>query len=71
MFGKVPFERRWASCCVVVANLQRSVLVVPDSSVFSDADGETARLDAQFAADPATKGQLIRHLQVGLNKHYC
>jgi hypothetical protein len=54
----------WQSCCVRVPNLQRSLLVVPRESVFEDAAGELAALEAAAAADPAQRGELLRALHV-------
>jgi hypothetical protein len=50
----------WQSCCVVVPNLHRSLLVVPRPEVFEDADGEIAALETAVAADPARKIELLQ-----------
>lgn len=36
LFGKVKFRNSYASCCVVVQNMQRCVFAVPTPSVFPD-----------------------------------
>jgi hypothetical protein len=67
LFGKVSASSSgsnssssWQSCCVVVPNLHRSLLVVPRPSVFDDSDGEIAALEAAVAADPARKIELLQ-----------
>lgn len=50
----------WQSCCVVVPNLHRSLLVVPRPEVFDDSDGQIAALEAAVAADPARKIELLQ-----------
>lgn len=68
LFGKVSASSNgakgssnsWQSCCVVVPNLHRSLLVVPRPEVFEDADGEIAALEAAVAADPARKIELLQ-----------
>jgi hypothetical protein len=50
----------WQSCCVVVPNLHRSLLVVPRPEVFDDASGEIAALEAAVAQDPARRMELLQ-----------
>jgi hypothetical protein len=50
----------WQSCCVVVPNLHRSLLVVPRPEVFEDAGGEIAALEAAVAAEPECKIELLQ-----------
>lgn len=52
----------WQSCCVVVPNLQRSLLIIPSVDVFDDASGEIASLEAAVAADSDRKMELLQLL---------
>jgi hypothetical protein len=58
--GSSSSATTWQSCCVVVPNLHRSVLFVPSPSVFDDASGELAALEAAVAADPSKKMELLQ-----------
>ncbi len=67
LFGKVKAQDgRYQSCCVLVPNIHRSLLFVPDPSVFDDATGEIAALQQQEAADPSpeNKVELMKLLHV-------
>lgn len=54
----------YQSCCVVVKGCYYSLLVVPTSDVFADPDGELAALEAEVAADPSRKMELVRLMHV-------
>eukprot|EP00883_Tetradesmus_obliquus_P007895 jgi/Sobl393_1/18556/SZX64231.1 len=60
--GSSSSAATWQSCCVVVPNLHRSVLFVPAPSVFDDASGELAALEAAVAADPSRRMELLQAL---------
>jgi hypothetical protein len=64
--GKGSGGNSWQSCCVVVPNLHRSLLVVPRPEVFDDSDGQIAALEAAVAADPARKIELLQVCNEGL-----
>jgi hypothetical protein len=60
LFGKAWFQNKWASCCTLVPNMHRSLLIVPAPHVFGDASGEIAALEAaakEQAAAAAVKGE--------------
>lgn len=63
--GKGSGGNSWQSCCVVVPNLHRSLLVVPHPEVFDDSDGQIASLEAAVAADPPRKIELLQVLNQG------
>ncbi|GAX83060.1 hypothetical protein CEUSTIGMA_g10486.t1 [Chlamydomonas eustigma] len=51
------------SCCVLVKGLQRSLIVVPRKDIFDDRDGEISQLEAEAAAEPSKKINLLKYLQ--------
>ncbi|KIY94207.1 DNA polymerase alpha subunit A, partial [Monoraphidium neglectum] len=63
LFGKAWYRGKWSSCCTLVPNMHRSLLVVPAPHVFADPSGELAALEAAAkdaaaaaAAAPASAG---------------
>ena len=60
--AQVPQAGHFPSCCLVLRGCQRCLFVVPRPGTFQG--DELTRLEAEAAANPSVKGQLLRHVHV-------